>query len=78
MRTISGVSLKALACAVPRQKFTLTEYAPNLVDGKSARQIENVSGFRELRIAPDEMTTSDLCFAVADECLRNLRGGGGT
>ncbi|MBQ6970998.1 MAG: ketoacyl-ACP synthase III [Synergistaceae bacterium] len=65
MRTISGVSLKALACAVPGQKFTLTEYAPNLVDEKSARQIENVSGFRELRISPDEMTTSDLCVPPA-------------
>ena len=71
MYSVEGLSVKCMACAVPRQKFTLTEYAPDLVDGNTARQIENVSGFHELRIAPEEMTTSDLCFEAASECLVN-------
>lgn len=65
---IHGVRVNALACAVPKDEFALTEYAPNLVDEKTARQIENISGFKSLRIAPDNITTSDL-FCRAAESL---------
>ena len=75
MYSVKGVSLKALSCALPEQKFSLREYAPDLIDEKTARQIENVNGFHTLRIAHDEMTTSDLCFASAKECISNLWGG---
>ena len=70
-----SVSLKALACAVPSQKFTLAEYAPDLVDRKSAEQIARVSGFRSLRIAPEEMTTSDLCVSPAMRILDDFGRG---
>lgn len=76
MYRIKNVKVSALACALPGQKFSLTEYAPDLIDEKTAGQIERVSGFHSLRIAPDKMTTSDLCAVSAHECLSSLWGGG--
>lgn len=69
------VSVKAVACAVPNQNFTLTEYAPDLVDEKTARKIEQVSGFRSLRIAPEGITTSDLCVPPAMKILDDFGRG---
>ena len=76
--SVKGVKVEALACAVPKQKFSLTEYAPDLIDEKTAAQLEKVSGFRALRIAPDDVTTSDLCCEAAKYILNELsnsRGG---
>ena len=78
IQLVKGVSLEALACTVPKKCVTLTEYAPNLVDGKSARQIENVSGFHSLRIAEDAIKSSDLACESARQILINFGGGGGT
>ena len=76
IQLVKGVSLEALACTVPKKCVTLTEYAPNLVNEKSARQIENVSGFHSLRIADDQIKTSDLACESARQIISNLWGGG--
>lgn len=69
MNVIENVLIKSVACTLPRQKFTLTEYAPDLVDEKAARKIAQVSGFESLRIAPEDITTSDMCTKSAEALL---------
>lgn len=65
--------MKALACAIPKQRFTLHEYAPDLVDENAAKKIGQVSGFRSLRIAPEGMTTADLAISSAELIISKIR-----
>lgn len=69
MRYVGGVAIPRIACALPRQKLSLVEYAPNLFDEKSAKRMAKGTGFSRLRIAPADMTTADLCVAAAERIL---------
>lgn len=71
--SVKGVRVEALACTVPKEKFSVAEYAANLIDAKTAERVANVSGFESLRITPDNMTTSDLCFDSAMRVLDGMR-----
>lgn len=59
---VGNIAVTKISCALPKDKYTLTEYAPNLFDEKSAKRMAKGTGFTVLRIAPGEMTTSDLCL----------------
>ena len=72
VHTVEGVCVRRIACAVPKQQFTLEEYAPNLFDAKSAKRMARGTGFSKLRIAPDDMTTADLCARAAEEVLAGV------
>lgn len=72
MRYVDGVAIARMACALPKQKLSLVEYAPNLFDEKSARRMAKGTGFSMLRIAPAEMTTADLCAAAAEQVLDGI------
>ena len=78
-KKVHGVLIDYIACTIPKQCMTLTQYAPNLFDSKTAHKIELVSGFTSLRIAPKEMTSADLFLNSAECVLDRLRsvGGGG-
>ena len=69
---VENVDLVKISCAIPRNKYRLTEYAPNLFDEKSAKRMAKVTGFSSLCIAPEEMTTSDLCCAAAEQLLDDI------
>lgn len=65
LTTISGVSVEGVSCAIPQQHYPIAEYAPNLLDAKSAKRMARGTGFATLRITPVNMTTSDLCEEAA-------------
>lgn len=70
--TVENVEVARIACALPKDKYTLIEYAPNLFDEKRAKRMARGTGFTKLRIAPKEMTTSDLCKAAAEQLLEDI------
>ena len=76
---VEGVCISKIACALPKEKYSLAEFAPNLYTEKTAQRASDVTGFSTFRIAPDDMTTADLCFAAAEVILnetgRNNIGG---
>lgn len=72
MRYVDGVAISRMACALPKQKLSLVEYAPNLFDEKSAKRMAKGTGFSMLRIAPENMTTADLCAAAAERVLDGI------
>ena len=65
---VNGIDIPEIVCALPSQKFSLHEYAPNLVNEKTAKRMARETGFYSLSIAPEEITTADL-FAFAAEKL---------
>ena len=66
---VKGVGIPEIVCALPAQSYTLTEYAPNLLNDKTARRMAKSTGFTTLRIAPEGMTTADLFVAAAEKLL---------
>lgn len=72
IRYVEGVAISRIACALPKQNFSLMEYAPNLFDEKSARRIAKGTGFSRLRVVPENMTAADLCTAAAERILREI------
>ena len=72
MTTVDNVSVKSISCAVPKQSFTLLEYAPNLLDEQTANRMTKKTGFESLRIAPDNMTASDLIVHAAEPILNDI------
>lgn len=72
MRYVNDIAISRMACALPKQKLSLAEYAPNLFDEKSAKRMAKGTGFSMLRIAPEEMTTANLCAAAAEYVLYGI------
>ena len=66
---VKGVGISEIVCALPAQSCTLTEYAPNLLNDKTAQRMAKSTGFTTLRIAPEGMTTADLFVAAAEKLL---------
>ena len=66
---IRGVNIPEIVCALPEQHFTLTEYAPHLLDEKMAKRMARETGFHTLRIAPENVTASDLFAHAAEKLL---------
>lgn len=72
IHVIEGVRIKRIACTVPQQQYALAEYAPNLFDEKSAKRMARGTGFAQLRIAPEQVTTADLCAQSAEHVLAGV------
>jgi 3-oxoacyl-[acyl-carrier-protein] synthase-3 len=67
-----GISIKALAAAVPKNKIVNKNYT----DHFSAEEVNEIvikTGIEERRFAPSSMTASDLCFAAAESILNKLQ-----
>lgn len=64
---IDGISIKSIACTVPKQKLSLVEYAPDLFNEKSAKRMAKGTGFSCLRISDVNTTTADLCMVAAEK-----------
>ena len=66
---VKGAAIPEIVCALPAQHYTLTEYAPHLLNEKTASRMAKSTGFSSLRIAPEGMTTSDMFAAAAEKLL---------
>jgi 3-oxoacyl-[acyl-carrier-protein] synthase III len=69
--SISGVVIRGIASAVPRETQGLEELA-SLQISSAPEKIVEVTGVRTRHIARPGQTTSDLCFAAAESLLKNL------
>lgn len=67
---LEGISIESISCCVPRNQYTLTEYAPELFNEKAARRMAKATGFSSLRIADSSITTADLCTRAAEKILQ--------
>lgn len=68
---VNNIDIKSISCCVPRQVFSIMEYAPNLLKTeKTAKRMAKSTGISSLRIAPEDVTTSDL-FQKASEPVLN-------
>ncbi len=67
--SINGVSVKSISCAVPQQRYAIMDYAPDLLNEKTARRMAKGTGFASLCITLEEMTTADLCAEAARSIL---------
>ena len=68
---VKGVKVSEIVCALPSQHFAPIEYAPDLLDEKHARLMARDIGISQLRIAPDDMTASDLFAFAAEKILEH-------
>lgn len=69
---IDGIRIKSIACAVPKQKLSLMEYAPDLFNEKSAKRMAKGTGFSNLRISDESTTTADLCVGAAEKIFSDI------
>ena len=67
-----NVGIEAIATCLPKQSYSLWEYAPDLVNEKLAKRYAKSTGFECLHITPENVTTADLCLFAA----KNVMGGG--
>ncbi len=72
VNTIDGITIRSISCTVPKQKMSLTEYAPELLTEKSARRMAKGTGFSALRISGDDVTTADLCASAAENIFQDI------
>lgn len=68
---VSGVRLAGLASAVPDQVQTVDDDARVFGEVEAHKICENI-GVLSRRIAPDDVTASDLCVAAAERLLKEL------
>lgn len=73
LQTISGVTVKSIACAMPKQCYALADYVPHLLNEKTAKRMAKGTGFSALRITPDNMTTADLVAEAAKPVLADAQ-----
>lgn len=64
--TFNGLSLKALACALPEAKQSLTEFNERFGADKVER-FRTVVGIDSIHVAPSTLNTSDLAVAAAEK-----------
>ena len=69
---IDGMRIKSIACAVPKRKLSLMEYAPDLFNEKSAKRMAKGTGFSNLRISDENTTTADLCMVAAEKIFSDI------
>lgn len=68
--SIDNVSLKGIAAAVPTQIVSNWEY--DLLSASEKKLLVKTTGIEERRIAPNGLTTSDLCFEASNKLLSAL------
>lgn len=65
VQTFHGLTIRALACALPQQRTTIDTFQAHFPQDKIAR-FREVVGIEALHVAPAGMTTSDLAVAAAE------------
>lgn len=68
--SISGVSIKGIAAAVPKNSESNLNY--DLISEKERQLLIKTTGVENRRVAPVGMTTADLCFEAADKLINKL------
>lgn len=66
IETFHGLSIRALACALPEQRVTLEQFYPKFTEEKVTR-FQDVVGINAFHVAPSQMTTADLAVAAAEK-----------
>ena len=72
LQCVNNAAIARIACTLPKQCFSLTEYIPSLFDEQSSERMAKRTGFSKLRIAPDNMTAADLCQVAAERVLEGV------
>ena len=69
----NNVSIKGISTVVPEKELILTD-DKSLYDGdeKKIKRVINSSGFLKRRVTDENVMTSDLCFAAAEDLIKNL------
>ena len=68
---LDNVRIKGISACVPKQKMHTADY-PYFKQAERELFIKSV-GIVERRVAPEEMTTSDLCFHAAQKLMEELK-----
>ncbi|MCR4818823.1 MAG: hypothetical protein K5841_07700 [Fretibacterium sp.] len=68
---VQDIHIAELACAVPRQHVASYDRVAHLMTEKAAKRRSRETGFCSLRVAPDELMTSDLFEASALQILND-------
>lgn len=61
----NGVGIKAVSSCVPDKSYSLLEYGPDIITEKEIKRFIKSTGFSNLVISRDDVTTSDLCYKAA-------------
>jgi 3-oxoacyl-[acyl-carrier-protein] synthase-3 len=70
MKSISGVAIRAVACAVPTKIVTTDEYS--VLTPEERQRLEKATGVGKRRISPLNQCASDLCAAAANHAIETL------
>ena len=67
----NNVSIKGISTVVPEKELILTD-DKSLYDGdeKKIKRVINSSGFLKRRVTDENVMTSDLCFAAAEDLIK--------
>ncbi|MBI2859567.1 MAG: ketoacyl-ACP synthase III [Chloroflexi bacterium] len=68
---MSGVSIRAVSCAVPRNVFQIASLG-SIWGEREVRRIVSTSGIESVRIADEKTTTADLCARAAEDVFEKL------
>lgn len=60
-----GVGIKAISACIPETSYSLLEYGANIITEKEVKRFIKNTGFSNLAITKDNVTTSDLCYKAA-------------
>lgn len=66
---VSGFSIDAICCAVPKKSVEISSFSDQFGAGV-VKKISLSTGISSVRIAPDDVCSSDLCFAAAQVLLK--------
>lgn len=68
--TVNNISLKGIAAAVPSVKYSNLDY--NHVTVEERELFIKTTGIKERRVAPQGMSTSDMCYEPAKQLIEKL------
>ena len=68
--SVKNTSIKAIYSSVPKQKYYTKEYS--WVSPEERLMFEKTTGISERRVAPANITCSDLCFQAASELIKDF------
>lgn len=70
---LDNVKIESIACCIPKRSFSIFEYLDGLLSEKEARRVAKGTGFKNLRITEETVTTADLCYSAALKCLNEKK-----
>lgn len=60
-----GVGIKAISACIPNTSYSILEYGSDIITEKEVKRFIKSTGFSNLVISRDDVTTSDLCYKAA-------------